>query len=61
MCEVGMTLSELRFMRSHMGRWARRRRVLTPLAQFHARSFTVRDPYGVVLIMSPWNYPFMLS
>ena len=61
MCEVGMTLSELRFMRSHMGRWARRRRVLTPLAQFHARSFTVRDPYGVVLIMSPWNYPFMLT
>ena len=61
MCEVGMTLSELRFMRSHMGRWARRRRVLTPLAQFHARSFTVRDPYGVVLILSPWNYPFMLT
>ena len=61
MCEVDMTLSELRFMRSHTGRWARRRRVLTPLAQFHARSFTVRDPYGVVLIMSPWNYPFMLT
>ena len=61
MCEVGMTLAELRFMRSHMGRWARRRRVLTPLAQFHAQSFTVRDPYGVVLIMSPWNYPFMLT
>ena len=61
MCEVGMTLSELRFMRSHMARWARRRAVLTPLAQFHARSYTVRDPYGVALIMSPWNYPFMLT
>ncbi|MBQ7826276.1 MAG: aldehyde dehydrogenase, partial [Clostridia bacterium] len=35
--------------------------VLTPLAQFHARSFTICNPYGVVLIMSPWNYPFMLT
>lgn len=34
--------------------------VPTPLAQFPAVSFTVAEPYGVVLIMSPWNYPFML-
>lgn len=61
MCEVGMTLSELRFMRSHLRAFARKRRVLTPLAQFHASSYTFRDPYGVVLIMSPWNYPFMLT
>lgn len=61
MCEVGMTLSELRFMRSHLRAFARKRRVLTPLAQFHASSYTIRDPYGVVLIMSPWNYPFMLT
>lgn len=60
MCETGMTLSELSYMLSHMGRFARRRCVLSPLAQFPADSFTVRDPYGVVLIMSPWNYPFML-
>ncbi len=61
MCETGMTLSELSFMLGHMNRFAKKRRVLTPLAQFHASSFTVRDPYGVVLIMSPWNYPFMLT
>ena len=61
MCEVGMTLSELSFVLSHVDRWAKRRRVLTPLAQFHAHSFTVHNPYGVVLIMSPWNYPFMLT
>lgn len=60
MCETGMTLSELSYMLSHMRRFARRRHVLTPLAQFPSDSFTVRDPYGVVLIMSPWNYPFML-
>ena len=61
MCEVGMTLSELSYTLAHLGRWARRHSVLTPLAQFHARSFTVHNPYGVVLILSPWNYPFMLT
>lgn len=61
MCEVGMTLSELSYTLSHLNRWARRHPVLTPLAQFHAHSFTVHNPYGVVLIMSPWNYPFMLT
>lgn len=61
MCEVGMTLSELSYTLAHLDRWARRHSVLTPLAQFHARSFTVHNPYGVVLIMSPWNYPFMLT
>lgn len=61
MCEVGLTLSELRYVRRHMARWARPRRAPTPLAQFCSSSFAVRDPYGVVLIMSPWNYPFMLT
>ena len=61
MCEIGMTLSELHFVQRHFTRWARDRRVPTPLSQFHAKSFTVCDPYGVVLIMSPWNYPFLLT
>jgi len=61
MCEIGMTLSEISYTLAHMDRWARPHAVLTPLAQFHARSFTIANPYGVVLIMSPWNYPFMLT
>ena len=61
MCEVGMTLAELSYVLSHVDRWAKKHYVLSPLAQFHARSFTVHNPYGVVLIMSPWNYPFMLT
>ena len=60
MCETGMTLSELSYMLRHLGRFAKKRRVLTPLAQFPSSSFTVREPYGVALIMAPWNYPFML-
>ncbi|MBS6367805.1 MAG: aldehyde dehydrogenase, partial [Clostridiales bacterium] len=60
MCETGMTLSELRYVRKHLRDWVKSRRVRTPMSQFHAKSFTVQEPYGVVLIMSPWNYPFML-
>ncbi len=61
MCEVGLTLSELSYVERHLPFWMGDRRHLTPLAQFPARSFTVQEPYGVVLIMSPWNYPFLLT
>jgi aldehyde dehydrogenase (NAD+) len=60
MCEIGMTLSELSYIRNHLSRWTRDHSVRTPMSQFHAKSFTVQEPYGIVLIMSPWNYPFML-
>lgn len=61
MCEIGMTLSEISHMIKHMGRYAAEKRVRTPLAQFAAKSYTKPVPYGNVLIMSPWNYPFLLS
>ncbi len=61
MCEIGLTLSELRYMKRHMRAFSLDRRVRTPLAQFHARSFTVQEPYGVTLVMSPWNYPVLLT
>lgn len=61
MTEVGMALSELRYMLRHMRKWTKLHSVPTPLMQFHARSFIVPEPYGVVLIISPWNYPFQLS
>lgn len=61
MCEVGLSLSELSYMLSHIRSFMREKRVHTPLAQFYSRSFTKPSPYGVVLIMSPWNYPFLLS
>ena len=61
MCEVGMTLAELSYMLKHLEGWAKKKYVRSPLAQFSATSFTVKEPYGVALIMSPWNYPFMLT
>ena len=61
MCEVGLTLSEITHMKKHLRKWMRTERKLTPLTNFAAKSMIVKDPYGVVLIMSPWNYPVLLS
>lgn len=60
MTEVGLTLSELSYVKKHLPFWNMKSWKLSPLAQFHAESFTVSEPYGVVLVMAPWNYPFML-
>ena len=61
MCETGQTLSEATWMIRHVRRLMRERRVPTPLSQFAARSFRSPTPYGNVLIMSPWNYPVLLT
>lgn len=61
MCETGLVLEEISYMLKHVQRFAGEKRVRTPLAQFHSRSYQKPSPYGVVLIMSPWNYPFMLT
>ena len=61
MTEIGMCRDELRFLIRHLPRWMSPRRVATPMAQFAAKSFIVPEPYGCALIISPWNYPVLLS
>lgn len=61
MCETGLVLSEISYMLKHIRSFAKEKTVLTPLSQFHSRSYKKPSPYGVVLIMSPWNYPFLLT
>ncbi len=61
MCEIGLTKSEISYIYKHLGKWMREKRVPTPLSQFASRSFTRPLPYGNTLIMSPWNYPVLLS
>lgn len=61
MCETGLVLSEITYMLKHIRSFAKEKNVLTPLVQFHSRSFKKPSPYGVALIMSPWNYPFLLT
>ena len=61
MCESGLVLSEISYMIRHTKRFAKRKTVWTPLAQFASHSFKQPVPYGNTLIMSPWNYPFLLT
>ncbi len=61
MCETGLVLSELTYMLKHIRSFTKEKRVHTPLSQFHSKSYKKPSPYGVTLIMSPWNYPFLLT
>ncbi len=61
MCEIRLTLSEITYLRKHLRGWMKEKRVPTPLSQFASRSFTRPLPYGSTLIMSPWNYPVLLT
>ena len=61
MCETGLVRSEISYMIRHTRHLARDHTVWTPLAQFASHSFQKRSPYGNTLIMSPWNYPVLLT
>ena len=61
MCELALTLGEVRMARKHLRAWARPARRSTPLAHFPSKSTVYREPYGVALIMAPWNYPLFLT
>ncbi len=61
MCEIRLTLSEITYMKKHLRKFAKPKRVPTPLSHFYSTSKVYASPYGVVLIMSPWNYPLLLS
>lgn len=61
MCETGLVLSEISYMIRHIRKYARKHYVYTPLSQFAAVSYKQSVPYGNTLIMSPWNYPLLLT
>ncbi len=61
MTETGMVLSEISYMLKHIRAFASVKAVKTPLAQFRSKSYQIASPYGVTLIMSPWNYPVLLT
>lgn len=61
MSEIGLVLSEISYLLKNLKKFSKPRTVKTPLAQYISKSFELPTPYGRVLIMSPWNYPFLLS
>ena len=60
MTEIGLLLNEIRYVKKHLAGWMKEKWVPTPFAQFPAKSMVIAEPYGVVLIIAPWNYPFLL-
>ena len=61
MCEVGLALSEISYFEKNLKKFAKDKVVPTPLTNFHSKSIIKSVPYGNVLIISPWNYPFLLA
>lgn len=59
--ETGLVLSEIQNQIKHLSSWSREGKTPIDLASFPGRTHIITEPYGVSLIMSPWNYPFMLS
>ncbi|MED2786734.1 aldehyde dehydrogenase [Bacillus thuringiensis] len=59
--EVGYVLKEISFQLKHMSSWSKPKRVRTALTHFGSKGKVVPEPYGVTLIIAPWNYPFQLA
>ncbi|AFM42472.1 NAD-dependent aldehyde dehydrogenase [Desulfosporosinus acidiphilus SJ4] len=59
--EIGTVLEELNYALKHLPRWLRPKRAGTPILHFKSSCYTISEPYGIALIMSPWNYPFYLT
>ena len=59
--EVGVVLSEISHTLQNLKKWMKPERTRSPLTLFKAQSKIYHDPYGIVLVLSPWNYPFQLA
>ncbi len=59
--EIGIILEEISFVIKHLRAWSKTKKVRTPITHFLSSSHIYSEPYGVSLIISPWNYPFQLT
>lgn len=59
--EIGITLEEINFTLKHVKHWMKDKKVRSPFTQFPSKTWIKQDPYGHVLIIAPWNYPFQLA
>lgn len=59
--EVGMVLEEINMAIRKTKKWSKIEKVRTPLMHFGTKSYIYKEPYGIVLNISPWNYPFQLA
>lgn len=58
--EIGFTLDSIRYTTKNLKKWSKIKKVKTPLHQIPSKSYIMYEPYGTVLIIGPFNYPFQL-
>lgn len=58
--EIGITLKSIKNARKELKNWTKTKNVGTPLYLFPTKSYIKKEPYGTVLIIAPFNYPFQL-
>jgi len=58
--EIGLVLKEIKLHIKHIKQWQRPEKKLTPFLFFPSKSNIFKEPYGLALIIAPWNYPFQL-
>ncbi len=58
--EVGLVLTEIDYFLRHLTQLAQPKRVKSSLLNWPSRDYIIPEPYGVMLHISPWNYPFQL-
>lgn len=58
--EVGFVYNSIEEAMKNLKRWAKPTKVKTPIFLMPAKSFIISEPYGTVLIIGPYNYPFQL-
>ena len=61
MTEIGILYTEIKFVKKQLKKWIKPKQVKTPLTHMGSKSFIYPEPYGVTLIIAPWNYPFQLA
>jgi len=59
--EIGFVLAEIRFTINHLRSWVKPKKVKTPMTHIGSTSYIYSEPYGTVLLIAPWNYPFQLA
>ncbi|WNV79533.1 aldehyde dehydrogenase [Bacillus atrophaeus] len=59
--EIGIVLKEISFVMKRLRKWAKPKKVKTPLTHIGSQSVMIPEPYGTVLVIAPWNYPFQLA
>ncbi|MDU1322747.1 MAG: aldehyde dehydrogenase [Clostridium botulinum] len=58
--EIGIVYDEINGAIKNIKKWSKSKKVKTSITNFLASSYIYNEPYGVALIMAPWNYPFQL-